>query len=513
MKISHKIVMVSAAALMAVSPVLGASQATTVQAVTTSKKAKTNSGTVTIVLGHNAYIYLESGKRNTNYKYQNKLWPVIGKGASLKSAGLKTINGVDYYDIGGGNYIKAANVATVDGKKVNHKSTPAKDDNTKTIKLTHNAYVYNNKGVRIKSAGTLKKGTTIKYTGTKKIKGKKYFALANNQFVKTANAKVTSDESVQDDTTMINIIKNSIVYDGNGQAYDPQQKIIKGAQYVALKAKNIDGKWYYMIGNSEDGEQWIKAVNTTLASGKALIPEDELPNNNDTTSDDQDDTIATLGQDTVTYTANGKATTNSFESGHRVRVTELRYIWEADKNQAELFYKLASDKNGYIKQSVVATISGKPLNAVNTSEEARLSGVVATDNDKAPLSAAIAEANNVKASDSYKLATKSARDAYDSAITNAQTMFGAKTATLLDVNNAQAAVTKAKSALNGAKVRVGNLSSLTASEADQIIALVANVNGVTASQVQFSNGNANLTVTSNNGFVQTLNVSDYATAN
>lgn len=506
MKLSHKLVMVSAAVLMGVSPLVGASQAVVEAApkkTTTSAKSKG-----TIVLGRNAYVYFANGKRNKNYKFDGKTWPVIGKGASLKTAGLKTINGVDYYDIGGGNYIKAANVATLNGKKVT--ASTSSTTKVKTVKLTKNAYVYSKTGVRIKSAATLKKGTTIKYYGTKTIKGKQYFALANNQFVKTANAKVATEE-VQDDMTMINIVKNSIIYDGNGSAYEPKQKIIKGAQYVALKAKQIDGKWYYMIGNSDAGEQWIKAVNTTLASGKALIPDTTTPDNVSQDDVDADSTIAILSQKTNTYDGNGVATSNTFNAGQRLRVSSLRYIWVASENKAELFYELSSAPKGYfIKQSAVSSISGKPLNATNTADEARLSGVVATANDKANLNTAIKDSATVKASDSYKLSAKTARDAYDAAITAGQVAANSDKSSLLQVNNALSTINNAKAALNGAKIKVASLASLTTSEADQIINLAATVNGVATSQVQFANNNQNLIITQSNGLVQTLNVSDYA---
>ncbi len=45
---------------------------------------------------------------------------------------------------------------------------------TSSVKLTHNAYVYNYKGKRIKGARTLKKGRSVKAYRTKIIHGKKY---------------------------------------------------------------------------------------------------------------------------------------------------------------------------------------------------------------------------------------------------------------------------------------------------------------------------------------------------
>ena len=129
MKLSHKLIMLSTAALMGVTPVLGGvNTASVAQAATKSSK---------IVLGSNAYVYLKDGTRNKNYKVGDTAYPVIGKGAKLNAYGLITIKGVSYYSIGDGNYIKASNVATVDGKKATTATTSStKKDTTKTDKKT-----------------------------------------------------------------------------------------------------------------------------------------------------------------------------------------------------------------------------------------------------------------------------------------------------------------------------------------------------------------------------------------
>ena len=105
MKLSHKLVMVSAAALMSVAPLLGtAENVNTVQAApkkTTSKKAASNK--ITLVR-----VYDKNGKRLDKYMGSAK-YTTIAKGITVTSTGTKTINGVKYYDLGGGAYIKAVN--------------------------------------------------------------------------------------------------------------------------------------------------------------------------------------------------------------------------------------------------------------------------------------------------------------------------------------------------------------------------------------------------------------------
>lgn len=545
MKLSHKLVMVSAAALMGISPVIGAVQNTTAMAATTkkktaaksTKKANTKSTKSTkkttakksskkststkktvasapkadvIVLARNSYVYDQNGKRNKNYKFNGKAWPVIGKGATLKVNGTKTIDGKLYYSIGGNNYVKAVNVASFNGKKV--KKTSSSSSNTKKIRLTHNAYVYNKNGKHIKSAGTLAKNSTIRYYSTKKIKGKNYFYLGKGQYVKTANAKKveTNDEPKVEDT-YITLVKNSIVYDENGDAVTDAKMLSKGGQYQALAAKEIGEKWYYQIGEG----QWIKAVNAAVTQGPELIKDESFvaPSLKTPSTDvNQDATIITLKNDTYTYNNKGvQSTSDKFAAGHKLRVTELTWIWIPSQNKAVEFYRLASDPSGYIKADDVSTISGKPLNANNSAQEAQQANTVATSANKAALNTAINGSTAVKNSEQYRLSSIDLKNSFDNAVANAQKVNTSNTSTVLQVNNALSALNKAQSALNGAKVKVANLSQLTSAEADQIAQLAAAANNVAVSQVQFE-GNQ-LVLISASGYKTPLNISDYATIN
>ena len=194
------------------------------------------------------------------------------------------------------------------------------------------------------------------------------------------------------------------------------------------------------------------------------------------------------------------------------RVTELRYIWVKDDNKAELFYKLQSDRNGYIKQDDISKVSGVKLTPVNTPETAKGETVTATSTDKKALQDLLTQDAAVKASDSYKLSAKALRNAYDSAISSGNQVNTA-IATVAQVSDIVNQINNAKAALNGKKVVVNDLKNLTINESNQIVDLVASVNGVDKSVVRFSNNNTVLTVTSANGFQQTLNIADYATTN
>ena len=662
MKLIHKLIMLSTAALMGVTPVLGGvNTASVAQAATKSSK---------IVLGSNAYVYLKDGTRNKNYKVGDTAYPVIGKGAKLNAYGLITIKGVSYYSIGDGNYIKASNVATVDGKKATTATTSStKKDTTKTdkktttkkdtskkdttnnttttstnddseaksIELSHNSYVYdkngkriksagtlkkgskvsyvsldtinskkyynlgkgqyikaanakattpvkkNNKhvelthnsyvydkngkriksaktlkkgatfdytgtkdindveyydmgkgqyvkasngvivksveliknsyvydanGKRIKSAGTLKKGSTIDYYGTKMINDQNYYDMGKGQYIKTTNAKETEDTEPVKEDTYINLIKNAIIYNDNGDTYNEDSApLLKGASYQALAAKKINDKWYYSIG---DG-QWIKAVNAVVTSGPALIPKSEDPNADYTNSTtDPNQLIATWTTSSPVYNSKGEIKPNQeFGKGHQARVSELRYIWIKSENQAVLFYKLVSDKDGFVKADDV-TVSGKTLAPANDPEQAKNDAVVATDSDKASLISAINSADAAEKTDAYKFATDAAKTNFKQAYEAAQNARTSKTATISVVKNALDNLTKAIANLDGKKVPVTDLNNLTQSEKDAIIKLAARVNNAAESAIQFTS-NTQLAINTPDGY-QYLPVSDYATA-
>lgn len=662
MKLSHKLIMLSTAALMGVTPVLGGvNTASVAQAATKSSK---------IVLGSNAYVYLKDGTRNKNYKVGDTAYPVIGKGAKLNAYGLITIKGVSYYSIGDGNYIKASNVATVDGKKATttttsstKKDTPKTDKKTttkkdtskkdttsnatttstnddsdaKSIELSHNSYVYdkngkriksagtlkkgskvsyvsldtinskkyynlgkgqyikaanaktttpakkNNKhveltrnsyvydkngkriksaktlkkgatfdytgtkdindveyydmgngqyvkasngvivksveliknsyvydanGKRIKSAGTLKKGSTIDYYGTKMINDRNYYDMGKGQYIKTTNAKETEDTEPVKEDTYINLIKNAIIYNDNGNTYNKDSApLLKGASYQALAAKKINDKWYYSIG---DG-QWIKAVNAVVTSGPALIPKSEDPNADYTNSTtDPNQLIATWTTSSPVYNSKGEIKPNQeFGKGHQARVSELRYIWIKSENQAVLFYKLVSDKDGFVKADDV-TVSGKTLTPANDREQAKNDAVVATDSDKVSLISAINNADAAEKTDAYKFATDAAKTNFKQAYEAAQNARTSKTATISVVKNALDNLTKAIANLDGKKVPVTDLNNLSQSEKDAIIKLVARVNNAAESAIQFTS-NTQLAINTPDGY-QYLPVSDYATA-
>ena len=556
MKLSHKLIMVSAAALMSVSPLLNTTQnvnaatastkktttkKTSSKKTTTKKSASTKKTTSTkkstskkttkkaassktttskkttsntIKLTHNAYVYDKNGKRLKTYMGSAK-YTTIAKGVTVNSNGTKTIKGVLYYSLGGGAYIKAANVdgkvATSSSTKKtsskntssNKPSTDESEDSTST-KLIHNAYVYDVNGKRIKKyegKSKLTKGTEIDTYGTVNIKGKKYYQLdeEGTAFVKAGNV---------DRPTTITLKKNAYIYNGEGKT---KKKLVKKGKTVkTTEAKYIGTKLYYKIGD----DQFVKAANVGKVKGEELDPINEpdgaatveVPDTEDVNSTK----VITKGVVSLYDIKGQKYANRIFDAGVSQQVSELRYIATSVNSTPQLFYKLASGR-GYLKADEV-TIDGKILNAVNTPEQAKADVTVATTADKAKLTQSINEAASVKASEIYKLSSSTAKAAYDKAITDGAIVNNNASATIGQVNEAESAITSAKAKLNGAKIAVANLNSLTPDEVTAIVRAVANANNVPESAIQFSNNNTTLSIVTN-GYTQSLNINDYAVQN
>lgn len=142
-------------------------------------------------LTHNAYVYKSNGNR-----YGKK---VVKKGKKVKILGKKKIHGKSYYRIGKNQYVKVANFA---------KKTTKVNATSSQYYLTQDTYVYNAKGKRIKSAGTLKKNHIFNVVGTKTINGETYLSLDNGQYIKAAAAQSTSaqgtNNQVNDSTAETN---------------------------------------------------------------------------------------------------------------------------------------------------------------------------------------------------------------------------------------------------------------------------------------------------------------------
>ena len=95
--------------------------------------------------------------------------------SALNNADKFTVKGVQYYKLGDNQFVKVANTVVQPAKK---------------LKLTRNAFVYDQNGKRVKNAKLLKKGTNILALNNAekfRFNNKTYYQIGKNQYVKVAN--------------------------------------------------------------------------------------------------------------------------------------------------------------------------------------------------------------------------------------------------------------------------------------------------------------------------------------
>ena len=246
MKLSHKLMMVSAAVLMGVSPVVGMANSASVQAAPIAHAKGVHN-----TYGKNSRVKMTKTMKFVD-RYGKKTSKTATKGGHYTIWNVKNINGEVYYSIqtdlkywipaaategtvtyksGKTTYTlksngkkvvtststakstKKATKKTVkkseskkDSKKTTTKKSSAKKTTKKTtskksskikvvkISMKKKAYVYDNNGKRVKNyLGTsyIGKVVTVKGLGTKTIKGTKYYALKpNHYYVKASDVTV-----------------------------------------------------------------------------------------------------------------------------------------------------------------------------------------------------------------------------------------------------------------------------------------------------------------------------------
>lgn len=147
----------------------------------------------------------------------------------------------------------------------------AKETETKTkvstapkkIRLTHNAFVYNKHGKLVRKGlyvKMLKRGKTIKALKNAKIvtiKGKKYYQIGKNYFIKVANTKLTTHKVH---------IKVRIKGNKKIKMYNRAGKFNKhyarpNHTYTFNEKAKIHGKTYYKIAGTNN---WISAKKLAL---------------------------------------------------------------------------------------------------------------------------------------------------------------------------------------------------------------------------------------------------------
>ncbi|WP_279081783.1 SLAP domain-containing protein [Lactobacillus apis] len=197
--------------------------------------------TVRVVLNHNAYLYDNNGHRANGV--------TLGIGSILETIGTETINNRQYYVLvdqganGKKYYVAVGNV------------------NGTTKQLQHNANIYNQYGKRVRKYGKLKAGKAVRtYGSSVKIRGKKYYIVAKNCFVKAANftshnvkttLKKAKEIAAADQSQVIinkKVMHNAYLYDENGVRANGL--VINASSTVDVSTqKVINKRAYYALGN------------------------------------------------------------------------------------------------------------------------------------------------------------------------------------------------------------------------------------------------------------------------
>lgn len=136
---------------------------------------------------------------------------------------------------GGGTVIIAA-PSTSTGKDNSGDSNDAKIKLPVSKAVMHNSYIYNEKEERI--AGWLGQGTVINTYGTKLINNRKYYVLANNEYVRATNI----------DGIVRKLRHNAYVFNQAGKKI----KLLKRHQDCQTYGSAVKrhGKLFYLIGKN-----------------------------------------------------------------------------------------------------------------------------------------------------------------------------------------------------------------------------------------------------------------------
>ena len=258
MKLSHKLMMVSAAVLMGVSPVVGMANSASVQAAPIAHAKGVHN-----TYGKNSRVKMTKTMKFVD-RYGKKTSKTATKGGHYTIWNVKNINGEVYYSIqtdlkywipaaateGTVTYKSGKTIYTLksNGKKVVTSTSTAKSTKKAAKKTTK-------KVVKKATKKTVKKSeskTDSKKTTTKKSSAKK------------TTKKTTSKKSSKIKVVKISMKKKAYVYDNNGKRvknYLGTSYIGKDVTVKGLGTKTIKGTKYYAL---KPNHYYVKASDVTI---------------------------------------------------------------------------------------------------------------------------------------------------------------------------------------------------------------------------------------------------------
>lgn len=258
MKLSHKLMMVSAAVLMGVSPVVGMANSASVQAAPIAHAKGVHN-----TYGKNSRVKMTKTMKFVD-RYGKKTSKTATKGGHYTIWNVKNINGEVYYSIQ--TDLKywipaAATEGTVTYKS--GKTTYTLKSNGKKVVTSTSTAKSTKKAAKKTTKKVVKKATkkTVKKSESKK--DSKKTTIKKSSAKKTAK-KTTSKKSSKIKVVKISMKKKAYVYDNNGKRvknYLGTSYIGKDVTVKGLGTKTIKGTKYYAL---KPNHYYVKASDVTV---------------------------------------------------------------------------------------------------------------------------------------------------------------------------------------------------------------------------------------------------------
>ena len=258
MKLSHKLMMVSAAVLMGVSPVVGMANSASVQAAPIAHAKGVHN-----TYGKNSRVKMTKTMKFVD-RYGKKTSKTAAKGGHYTIWNVKNINGEVYYSIQ--TDLKywipaAATEGTVTYKS--GKTTYTLKSNGKKVVTSTSTAKSTKKAAKKTTKKVVKKATkkTVKKSESKKDSKK---TTTKKSSAKKATKKTTSKKSSKIKVVKISMKKKAYVYDNNGKRvknYLGTSYIGKDVTVKGLGTKTIKGTKYYAL---KPNHYYVKASDVTV---------------------------------------------------------------------------------------------------------------------------------------------------------------------------------------------------------------------------------------------------------
>ncbi|WP_338207093.1 SLAP domain-containing protein [Lactobacillus juensis] len=408
--------------------------------------------------------------------------------------GTKKINGQKFYNLGHNYYVKNADILEVKGHNIKKGK----------LVLSHNSLIYTKTGKAtgkklrtdaiVKYQGKAKTATKTpkyfyylndldryfkpRYIPTHKIKGKYYYSLGHNRYIKAANVgyingHIARYNGVSSATVLRNTSSTTVNYSAAKRKLKKGQKIKLDLTVIPYE---IDGFEGYIYRLHDHPDEYVSEYEVKLKRNLPII--------------DYSDLVYTYvtplaGNSVELYDTFGKATGKHImkPTHSNLTVDGLMYLWIPEKNKAELFYhclnysdtNVIDDKqpnpipdqdsvthsnnqklnygNNFIKVSDVKYVSGLKLKALNTIEQAKNGQRIATTADKQELLALFNEGKGLDQNAKYDT---DLMNNYDSSLSNASAIIRSDKATIAQVAEAVWYVKTAKEQLTTMSVPQGD---------------------------------------------------------